>query len=139
MDTAVVPAKTELSARAKRVASIAARHADDVDTAGRFPKEAIAALREERLLGIQVPVHLGGEGASLGEIADLCCTLGQSCASTAMIFAMHHIKASSLVEHGEESAWHTKFMRRPPRPHGRWRGPSVAEPRFRSRSEAPLR
>ncbi len=112
MDAAVVPLDAALAVRAKRVAAIAAKFADDVDAAGRFPKEAVDALKSERLLGIQVPRHLGGEGASLLEIADICCTLGQACSATAMIFAMHHIKASSLVEHGEESAWHAGFMRR---------------------------
>ncbi|NTJ43230.1 acyl-CoA/acyl-ACP dehydrogenase [Agrobacterium larrymoorei] len=112
MDAAVVTLDAALAVRAKRVAAIAAKFADDVDAAGRFPKEAVDALKSERLLGIQVPRHLGGEGASLLEIADICCTLGQACSATAMIFAMHHIKASSLVEHGEESAWHAGFMRR---------------------------
>lgn len=112
MDATVAPEHMELSARAKSVATIAAKFADDVDVAGRFPSEAVGALRSERLLGIQVPKHLGGEGASLLEIADICCTLGQACSATAMIFAMHHIKASSLVEHGEASEWHTAFMRR---------------------------
>ncbi|QCI96884.1 acyl-CoA dehydrogenase family protein [Agrobacterium larrymoorei] len=112
MDAAVASQNMELAARAKRVASTAAKFADDVDAAGRFPSEAVDALRSERLLGIQVPTHLGGEGASLQEIADICCTLGQACSATAMIFAMHHIKASSLVEHGEASEWHGAFMRR---------------------------
>ncbi|WP_288429250.1 acyl-CoA dehydrogenase family protein [uncultured Agrobacterium sp.] len=112
MDAAVASQNMELAARAKRVASTAAEFADDVDAAGRFPSEAVDALRSERLLGIQVPKHLGGEGASLQEIADICCTLGQACSATAMIFAMHHIKASSLVEHGEASEWHGAFMRR---------------------------
>lgn len=112
MDAAVASHNMELAARAKRVASTAAKFADDVDAAGRFPSEAVDALRSERLLGIQVPKHLGGEGASLQEIADICCTLGQACSATAMIFAMHHIKASSLVEHGEASEWHGAFMRR---------------------------
>lgn len=112
MDLSVATSDATLSVRAKRVAAIAARHADDVDAAGRFPKEGIAALRQERLLGIQVPVHLGGEGASPSEITDVCCTLGQACSATAMIFAMHQIKASSLVEHGEDSTWHSSFMRR---------------------------
>lgn len=112
MDAAVASQNMELTARAKRVASTAAKFADDVDAAGRFPSEAVDALRSERLLGIQVPKHLGGDGASLQEIADICCTLGQACSATAMIFAMHHIKASSLVEHGEASEWHGAFMRR---------------------------
>ena len=97
--------------RAQRVAAIAARHADDVDREGRFPYEAVAAMKAEALLGIQVPRSHGGEGASLLDIANICATLGQACAASAMVFAMHHIKASSLVEHGEESAWHSGFMR----------------------------
>ena len=112
MNLTVAPPDASLAARAARVATIAAKHADDVDVAGRFPQESVDALRQERLLGIQVPVHLGGESATISQIADICSRLGQSCSATAMIFAMHHIKASSLVEHGEESPWHKEFMRR---------------------------
>lgn len=112
MNVSVALPETALAARTARVAVIAAKHADDVDHAGRFPKEAVDALKAERLLGIQIPVHLGGEGASLEQIAEVCSTLGQACSAVAMIFAMHQIKASSLVEHGEESEWHTQFMRR---------------------------
>ena len=112
MNLTVAPPDASLAARAARVATIAAKHADDVDVAGRFPQESVDALRQERLLGIQVPVHLGGESATISQIADICSRLGQACSATAMIFAMHHIKASSLVEHGEESPWHKDFMRR---------------------------
>jgi acyl-CoA dehydrogenase len=112
MNMTVALPDTSLKARAARAATIASKHADEVDVAGRFPREAINALKAERLLGIQVPVHLGGEGASIQDIAEICSTLGQCCSATAMIFAMHQIKASSLVEHGEESEWHTGFMRR---------------------------
>lgn len=112
MNVTVAPQDETLSARAGRVAAIAAKHADEVDVTGRFPQEAVDALRQERLLGIQVPSSLGGESASLQEIADICARLGQACSATAMIFAMHHIKASSLVEHGETSAWHAGFMSR---------------------------
>ncbi|MCO5734539.1 acyl-CoA dehydrogenase family protein [Rhizobium sp. SSA_523] len=108
---AFAPQADKLGERAGRVAAIAARFADDVDRAGRFPREAAEALKAERLLGIQVPVAHGGEGASLAEIAEICMILGQACSATAMVFAMHHIKASSLVEHGEESPWHLGFMR----------------------------
>lgn len=64
---AALPAATpapagDLDARAKRVAEQAARHADAVDREGRFPAEAVAALKAERLFGIQVPRSLGGEG-----------------------------------------------------------------------------
>lgn len=108
---AFAPQALSLSERAQRVAAIAARHADDVDRAGRFPREAVEAMKAERLLGIQVPVSHGGEAASLTQIAEICIILGQACAASAMVFAMHHIKASSLVEHSDDSGWHSHFMR----------------------------
>lgn len=101
-----------LCERMRRVATIAAAHADAVDSEGRFPREAVEAMRNERLLGCQIPTDLGGEGASVAQIAELCAILGQACASAAMIFAMHHIKASSLVSHSEGDHWHRAFMAR---------------------------
>jgi acyl-CoA dehydrogenase len=100
-----------LGARARRVAEVAAENADSVDQEARFPQEAVDAMRAERLLGIQVPISLGGEGASTQEIAEVCSILGQACAASAMVFAMHQIKVSSLVEHGGDSEWHRDFMR----------------------------
>ncbi|MDJ1638173.1 acyl-CoA dehydrogenase family protein, partial [Rhizobium rhizogenes] len=96
----------------KKVADVAAQYADTVDAEGRFPQEAVDAMKAERLLGIQVPRHLGGESATITEIAELCSLLGQACAASAMVFAMHHIKLSSLVEHGTGSQWHTAFTQR---------------------------
>ncbi|MGH1591504.1 acyl-CoA dehydrogenase family protein [Methylobacterium phyllosphaerae] len=101
-----------LAARAERAAAVAARHADAVDREGRFPTEAVAALKTERLLGLQIPGQFGGEGAGLSQIAELCSTLGQACSAVAMVFAMHHIKVSSLVTHGLDSAWHVRLMER---------------------------
>ena len=98
--------------RAERVAAVAAAHADDVDVKGRFPREAVDAMIAERLLSIQIPAALGGEDASLSEIAEVCSVLGQSCSAAAMVFAMHHIKLSSLVMHGVSDAWHSAFMQR---------------------------
>ena len=60
-------------------AAVAAPAADAVDREGRFPHEAIAALREERLLGAAVTSELGGLGASIGEIATICESLGRAC------------------------------------------------------------
>ncbi len=58
-----------------------------------------------------LPVEFGGEGASLGDIAEICAVLGQHCASAAMVFAMHQIQVSSLVSHARSSAWHQGFLR----------------------------
>ncbi|RDJ09683.1 acyl-CoA dehydrogenase family protein [Rhizobium grahamii] len=112
MNFPVKIAQEDLAARVARVAAIAAKHADSVDFDGRFPHEAVGAMRAERLLGIQIPRQFGGEGATIAEIAELCSMLGQACAAAAMVFAMHHIKLCSLVEHGGESEWHRTFMRR---------------------------
>lgn len=101
-----------LAARAERAAAVAARHADAVDREGRFPEEAVAAMRSEQLLGLQIPGQFGGEGAGLTQIAELCSTLGQACSAAAMVFAMHHIKVSSLVTHGLDSPWHVRLMER---------------------------
>ena len=55
-------------AEIRRVADeVAAVHATDVDREGRFPAEAIAALREQRALSAFVPTELGGDGVSRAE------------------------------------------------------------------------
>jgi acyl-CoA dehydrogenase len=89
----------DLGERAERVAQVAAAHAAAVDSAGRFPQECLAALKAERLLGILVPKSLGGEGAGLAEAADVCFLLGQSCASSGMIYAMHQVKVGCITRH----------------------------------------
>jgi acyl-CoA dehydrogenase len=101
-----------LAVRAEKVAAVAAKHAGAVDRELRFPAEAIAAARAERLLGAAVPREFGGEGASIADIADVCYVLGRACASTAMIYAMHQTKVACITRHGRGSAWHQLLMRR---------------------------
>ena len=48
-----------------------------------------------------VPQSLGGEGATLAELADVCFILGQACSSTALIFAMHQIKMACIIRHAK--------------------------------------
>jgi acyl-CoA dehydrogenase len=100
-----------LAARAERVAAVAAEHAAAVDRDSRVPAEAIAAMRAERLLGAAISLEFGGEGASLGDIVDVCYTLGRACASTAMIFAMHQTKVACIARHSRGSVWHQRLMR----------------------------
>lgn len=101
-----------LQSRTAAVAAIAAAHADAVDRDGRFPEEAVAAMRSHRLLGAAVPIELGGEGASVRVLADICYALGKACASSAMIFAMHHTKIACLVRHGQGDACQDAILRR---------------------------
>ena len=98
--------------RAERVVAIAAEHAGAVDSEARFPSEAMAALKAEQLLGIMVPAALGGEEAGVSEVVDVCFRLGRACSSTAMIYAMHQVKAACVVHHGLDSSWHRGFMQR---------------------------
>jgi acyl-CoA dehydrogenase len=106
------PRIDDFAERAARVAAVAALHADDVDRDGRFPVEAITAAKALGLLGLMAPRQLGGEGASLGEIAEICYMLGRACASTAMIYAMHQVKVACVVRHGLGSPWQEGFIRR---------------------------
>jgi acyl-CoA dehydrogenase len=107
------PAPTEdLLTRARTVAAVAANHASAVDSAARFPAEAFQAVRVQRLLGIQVPKALGGEGLSIGDVADVCYQLGQACSSTGMIFAMHQIKVACIMRHMGENATLQRMLRR---------------------------
>jgi acyl-CoA dehydrogenase len=103
----IAPAGPEAQARtaaaAAAAAAVAAQYAGAVDQEARFPHEAMAELRRQGLLGIFVPPELGGEGASLGALADICYALGQACASTGLIYAMHQVKMGCLVRHRKGS------------------------------------
>jgi acyl-CoA dehydrogenase len=105
-------APADLRSRIRAVATIATQHAAVVDAAGRFPAEAVAAVKAQRLLSILVPQSLGGEGLGIREASDVCYALGQSCASSAMIFAMHNIKVGCLVRHMRGAAGLERLLRR---------------------------
>ncbi|MGB6310680.1 MAG: acyl-CoA dehydrogenase family protein [Steroidobacteraceae bacterium] len=96
--------QSDLTARARAAADVARINAPAVDAEARFPSESFAEIRKQRLLGIQVPQSLGGEGASIAEIADVCYILGQACSSTALIYAMHQIKMACVVRHCKGNA-----------------------------------
>ena len=96
--------QNDLTARARAAAEVATANAAPVDAEARFPTEAFAEIRRQRLLGIQVPQALGGEGASIAEIADVCYILGQACSSTALIYAMHQIKIACITRHNKGNA-----------------------------------
>lgn len=102
---------TDWIAAARAVGSeVAARYADDVDKNARFPRESMDALKAAKLMGVLVPQDEGGPGGSLADVVSVCHVLGQYCASTAMIYAMHQIQVSCLVRHGGD--WHRSYLRR---------------------------
>jgi len=101
----------DLSARARAAAEVAASHAAAVDAASRFPAEAFAEIRKQRLLGLLVPKALDGEGAGLADLADVCFTLGQACSSTGLIYAMHQVKMGCIVRHAKGNAAMERILR----------------------------
>ena len=102
----------DLQTRARAVAAVAANNAVDVDNAARFPSEACAALKQQRLLGVMVPREFGGEGAGIADVADICYALGQACSSTGMVYAMHQIKVACVTRHMHDNKVLGDMMRR---------------------------
>ncbi len=90
---------------------IIAPNADAVDRDARFPEEAFAALRTEKLLSAYVPVDHGGMELNITELSKICEALGQYCASTAMIFAMHQIQVGCIVHHALGSKFFQDYVR----------------------------
>ncbi len=82
-----------------------------VDKEARFPREGIDALKREKLLSAYVPKELGGRGCSITDLAAICHTLGQYCASTAMVFAMHQIQVVCIVRHAKDSAFFESYLK----------------------------
>jgi acyl-CoA dehydrogenase len=108
--SAELPA-ADLDARVSAAVQVATRHAGAVDGEPRFPAEAIEAFKAQRLLGLLVPQALGGEGAGVAEAADVCYRLGQACASSAMIYAMHSIMTACVLRHRGQSGALERVLR----------------------------
>ena len=90
---------------------IIAPHAAEVDRDARFPHEAFAALKQQKLLSCYVPVEYGGMGLNISDLSQICEVLGQYCGSTAMIFAMHQIQVGCIVHHALESSFFQGYAR----------------------------
>jgi alkylation response protein AidB-like acyl-CoA dehydrogenase len=73
----------------ERVLEIAADAAPEVDRVARFPREAVQALADGGFLGLTLDEAVGGMGRGPVEFAEVVSGLGETCASTAMIFTMH--------------------------------------------------
>jgi acyl-CoA dehydrogenase len=78
---------------------VAGPAAAEVDAEARFPREACAALREAGLLAASLPPADGGAGWDLGLLARAAEILGESCASTGLVWAMQHSQLLALARH----------------------------------------
>jgi len=96
----------------QRALDIAAQHTEDVDRRGRFPSEAVDALRAAGALGWGVPCEYGGAGAKIDDLSEATFELARRCSATGMIFAMHQIQIASIVRHLANSLWFKDYLRR---------------------------
>jgi acyl-CoA dehydrogenase len=96
---------------AREAAAVAAAQAADVDRVGRFPREAIDALRAARLLSAPIPVEFGGPGSSLRTLGLICGEVARACGSSGLVLAMHYSQLICLVRHGMDSAFFRQYLR----------------------------
>jgi isovaleryl-CoA dehydrogenase len=102
--TPLVPAESaEILERAAEVAQAhLAPNAERCDAAGEFPVENFRALGRAGLMGMFVPRRLGGLEADHFTFALVAEKLAQSCASTAMMWVMHHSQYVVLSHWGTD-------------------------------------
>lgn len=82
-----------------RVAEVAEAWTQDVDARSRFPREAVAAMREHQLLTGAFPRYRGGYGLTLSEVAAAVRTISSRCAASGMVFALHNTQVFTLLRH----------------------------------------
>src|SRR5260370_21529955 len=73
------------------------------DKAGRFSPEAVESLGESGLLGLMLPVDVGGSGLGPRSFASVAATLAEADASVAMVYLMH-ILGTAMISAARPSA-----------------------------------
>ena len=89
---------------ARSVAHAFAERADRCDRAAAFPSADIDDLRAAGLLGLMVPVSLGGMGASFATYAAIARELAIGSGATALIFNMHASVTGALASTPDDLA-----------------------------------
>ena len=83
--------------KAREISSrVLAPSAGQNDKAGRFSTEAVASLGESGLLGLMLPVDVGGLGLGPRTFAAVIATLAEADASVAMVYLMHLLGAATM-------------------------------------------
>src|ERR1700749_3623000 len=89
-DAAVLKAR-EISSR------VLAPSAAQNDKAGRFSTEAVESLGESGLLGLMLPVDVGGSGLGPRTGAHVTAALAEADSSVAMVYLMHILGAAAIL------------------------------------------
>jgi isovaleryl-CoA dehydrogenase len=88
----------DLRSRVEEVtAEVIAPRADEVDRDAAWPVHSMRALAEAGVLGLHVPVELGGLGQGLRALAELTEVIGRACASSALCFGMHCVGTAVIA------------------------------------------
>jgi len=96
---------SELIVNIKRLGKdVVIAHSNDVDAKARFPTESFDSLKKLSLLSCYVPEEYGGMELNIKQLCTVCEMLGEYCASTAMIFAMHQIQVACIIHHRGQSS-----------------------------------
>jgi alkylation response protein AidB-like acyl-CoA dehydrogenase len=90
--------------KAEEIASrVLAPSAGQNDKMGRFSTEAVESLGESGLLGLMLPVDIGGSGLGPRTFAAVVGTLAEADASVAMVYVMH-VCGAATISAGRPSA-----------------------------------
>jgi alkylation response protein AidB-like acyl-CoA dehydrogenase len=90
---------------AKEIADhVLAPVASQNDKQGRFSTEAVEALGKGGLLGLMLPIELGGAALGPRTFAGVTATLAEADASAAMVYLMHVCAAASIVAARSEAS-----------------------------------
>jgi alkylation response protein AidB-like acyl-CoA dehydrogenase len=83
--------------RARDIANrVLAPSAGQNDKAGRYSPEAVESLGESGLLGLMLPVEVGGSGLDPRTFATVTATLAEADASVAMVYLMHVLGTATI-------------------------------------------
>jgi alkylation response protein AidB-like acyl-CoA dehydrogenase len=83
--------------KAREIASrVLAPSAGQNDKVGRFSTEAVESLGESGLLGLMLPVDVGGSGLGPRTFAAVAATLAEADASVAMVYLMHIVATATI-------------------------------------------
>jgi isovaleryl-CoA dehydrogenase len=105
MDTCFSPQISSLQELTRQlVETHVAPRAGEVDAKCQWPAHSMKAFAEAGLLGLQVPVELGGHGQGLQALAALTEVIARACPSTALCFGMHSVGTAVIA--AKATAYH---------------------------------
>ncbi|MDE1819359.1 MAG: acyl-CoA/acyl-ACP dehydrogenase [Euryarchaeota archaeon] len=102
-----MPAVSDVLVRTQKVIDDDVRpRAGRNDKEGRFPREGVVALGKAGLLGLPLPLAVGGMGLGPREFSEVTARIAEADASLAMVYAMHVCGALVVAQAPENPRLH---------------------------------